>query len=82
MAVRPIRQSHSTQAGKTGCTSDQPGAKRSVKRRATTGSPQQGHAEVTQGTPPAATTENDAGYQQKRKQSDHESKGTRVNVYG
>jgi len=45
------------------------------------GSPQQGHAEGTQGTPAAVTTENQAGYEQKRKQSDHESKGTRVNVY-
>jgi hypothetical protein len=81
MAVSPIRQLQSTQQEKPAANSDQPGEKRSVKRRRDHWIAPARPCGVTQGTPPVATTENYAGYEQKRKPSEHESMGTRVNVY-
>ena len=82
MAVDPIRQSHATEHERPTAPATNRVQKGASKDAATTRVPPQGHPEGTQGTRPVATTENHAGYEQgKRKQSEHESKGTLVNTY-
>ena len=82
MAVSPVRPSHPTQEGNPAARAVNRAHKGAAKDAATTESPQQAYAEGTPETPRAAATENHAGYEQgKRKESEHESKGTQVNIY-